>query len=80
MECICERVFVNVCYDALAGEMHFDVTEIEIWNELAQKRLALEKLTLDFFSMASWSERLPVTVFLLALDAGSSAGGAARMF
>ena len=80
VECLCERVVGNVCYDPFAGEIHFDVTEIEIWNELAQKRLALEKLTLDFFCMTSWSERLSVAVFLLALDAGSCAGGAARMF
>lgn len=60
------------------SEIEVDVWERESWDEFAQKGLALNELTLYFLSMASGSERLPVSVLLVALNAGCFAGCAAR--
>lgn len=60
-------------------ENRFELVEIKVCVVLAKEVATLYELTLDVFDVTSGSERLPVSIFLVALDACRLAGSAARM-
>ena len=78
MKGLCKLFIGRLDDNIMLCKIKLDVCERESGDELAQKSLALNELTLYFLCMASGSERLPVSVLLVALDAGSFACCAAR--
>jgi len=57
-----------------------EIVEVEPLDVLLKQGLTLLQLALETLSISSWSESLPMSVFLMAWSAGVGASGASWVF
>ena len=75
----CTRELRGVDGEALGAENLFDVGHIEVGDAVLEQDLALRELSLETFGVPSWSERLAVSVLLMAGCASRRTSRAARV-